>query len=111
MRLSGNGFRISQPNGTYFTYLHMSAFADGLGVGSPVTAGQVIGYVGKTGNAATPHLHFEVHPNGGGRGQPVPVGQGGRRLQQHRRTLTRAGLRSARTTESPSHSNGRVTTP
>jgi peptidoglycan hydrolase-like protein with peptidoglycan-binding domain len=71
--LSGNGFRISQPNGTYFTYLHMSAFADGLGVGSPVTAGQVIGYVGRTGNAATAHLHFEVHPNGGGAVNPYPL--------------------------------------
>ena len=108
--LSGNGFRVSLPNGTYFTYLHMSAFADGLGVGSPVTAGQVIGYVGMTGNAATAHLHFEVHPNGGGGGQPVPVDQGGRRLQQHRRPLSAARLRFARTTESPSHSNGRVTT-
>ena len=71
--LSGNGFRVSLPNGTYFTYLHMSAFADGLGVGSPVTAGQVIGYVGMTGNAATPHLHFEVHPNGGAAVNPYPL--------------------------------------
>ena len=63
--LSGNGLRVSLPNGTYFTYLHMSAFAEGLGVGVPVKAGQLIGYVGMTGNAATPHLHFEVHPGGG----------------------------------------------
>jgi murein DD-endopeptidase MepM/ murein hydrolase activator NlpD len=71
--LSGNGFRVSMPNGTYFTYLHMSSFAEGLGVGSPVRAGQVIGYVGATGNAATPHLHFEVHPSGGAAVNPYPL--------------------------------------
>ncbi len=71
--LSGNGVRVSLPNGTYFTYLHMSAFADGIGVGVPVKAGQLIGYVGETGNAATPHLHFEVHPSGGGAVNPYPI--------------------------------------
>ena len=71
--LSGNGVRLSLPNGTYFTYLHFSAFAEGMGVGVPVKAGQLIGYVGMTGNAATPHLHFEVHPNGGGGVDPYPL--------------------------------------
>ncbi len=71
--LSGNGLRVAQPNGTYFTYLHLSAFADGIGVGVPVTAGQLIGYVGMTGNAATPHLHFEVHPAAGGAVNPYPL--------------------------------------
>ena len=73
--LSGNGLRVSLPNGTYFTYLHMSAFAEGMGVGVPVKAGQLIGYVGMTGNAATPHLHFEVHPSGGRRSEPLSPGR------------------------------------
>ena len=71
--LSGNGLRVSLPNGTYFTYLHMSAFAEGMGVGVPVKAGQLIGYIGMTGNAATPHLHFEVHPAAGGAVNPYPL--------------------------------------
>ena len=71
--LSGNGLRIAQDNGTYFTYLHLDTFAEGIGVGTKVTAGQVIGTVGATGNAATPHLHFEAHPNGGAAVNPYPM--------------------------------------
>ena len=71
--LAGNGVRIQQDNGTYFTYLHMDTFAEGIAVGSVVTAGQVIGTVGNTGNSATPHLHFEVHPGGGAAVNPYPL--------------------------------------
>ena len=71
--LAGNGVRIQQDNGTYFTYLHMDTFAEGIVVGSVVTAGQVIGTVGNTGNSATPHLHFEVHPSGGAAVNPYPL--------------------------------------
>jgi peptidoglycan hydrolase-like protein with peptidoglycan-binding domain len=71
--MPGNGLRVSQDNGTYFTYLHMSAFAPGIAEGTKVTAGQLIGYVGTTGSSATPHLHFEVHPSGGGAVNPYPL--------------------------------------
>jgi len=71
--LAGNGLRIAQPNGTYFTYLHLESFAPGIEVGAKVQAGDVIGYVGNTGNSATPHLHFEVHPNGGAAVNPYPL--------------------------------------
>ena len=71
--LAGNGVRIAQDNGTYFTYLHMDTFAEGIELGAKVTAGQVIGTVGSTGNAATPHLHFEVHPRGGAAVNPYPL--------------------------------------
>jgi peptidoglycan hydrolase-like protein with peptidoglycan-binding domain len=70
---SGNGLRIAQDNGTYFTYLHMDTFAKGIKLGATVTAGQVVGTVGATGNAATPHLHFEVHPGGGAAVNPYPL--------------------------------------
>jgi murein DD-endopeptidase MepM/ murein hydrolase activator NlpD len=70
---AGNGLRISQDNGTYFTYLHLDTLAEGIAVGTKVTAGQVIGTVGSTGNSATPHLHFEVHPAGGAAVNPYPL--------------------------------------
>lgn len=41
-------------------YGHMSRFATGLHVGSRVRQGEVIGYVGQTGIATGPHLHYEV---------------------------------------------------
>lgn len=71
--LSGNGLRVAQPNGTYFTYLHMSSFAPGIKLGTQVKAGDVIGFVGNTGSSATPHVHFEIHPNGGGAVNPYPL--------------------------------------
>jgi murein DD-endopeptidase MepM/ murein hydrolase activator NlpD len=71
--LAGNGLRIAQPDGTYFTYLHLDSFADGIEVGTKVKAGDVIGYVGNTGNSATPHLHFEIHPKGGAAINPYPL--------------------------------------
>ena len=71
--LSGNGIKIARPDGTYFFYAHLSALAPEMAVGTQVSAGQVIGYVGRTGNAATPHLHFEVHPLGGAAINPYPI--------------------------------------
>lgn len=56
---------IVQHGATYSTlYGHMSAFARGLQSGSHVRQGQVIGYVGKSGLASGPHLHYEFLVNG-----------------------------------------------
>lgn len=71
--LSGNGIRLSTADGTYFFYAHMASLAPGIDLGVPVKAGQVVGYVGKTGNAGTPHLHLEVHPKGGAAVNPYPL--------------------------------------
>jgi peptidoglycan hydrolase-like protein with peptidoglycan-binding domain len=64
-KLAGNGVRLTTADGTYFFYGHFQRIADGITVGTQVKAGQVIGYNGKTGNTSTPHLHFEIHPQGG----------------------------------------------
>jgi len=69
--LSGNAIRLTIADGTYFYYAHLDAFAEGITVGTAVTAGQVIGYNGSTGST-TPHLHFEVHPGGGAAVNPYP---------------------------------------
>lgn len=71
--LGGNALRLTAADGTYFHYAHMSEFAPGMEVGAEVKVGQVIGYVGNTGNSSTPHLHFEYHPSGGAAVNPYPM--------------------------------------
>jgi Peptidase family M23 len=68
--ISGLGVEITDAGNTQYFYAHLSAFASGLAVGQSVRVGEVIGYVGNTGDAlrTSPHLHFEVQPNG----VPVP---------------------------------------
>jgi murein DD-endopeptidase MepM/ murein hydrolase activator NlpD len=51
------------PTGEYvYYYAHLERYADGLAEGAPVERGQVLGYVGTSGNAPkdTPHLHFAI---------------------------------------------------
>ena len=69
----GNAIRLTAPDGTYFYYAHLDSFAPGIAAGVPIRAGQIIGYNGASGNAGTPHLHFEVHPRGGAAVNPYPI--------------------------------------
>ena len=64
--------------GDEFYYAHLDGLASGLSAGQSVTAGQLIGYVGNTGNAiyTVPHLHFEYHPGGGSAVNPYPLVNG-----------------------------------
>ncbi len=60
----GNCVKIKH-NSTYQTiYAHMSKFAHGIKSGKRVKQGQIIGYVGSTGQSTGPHLHYEVIENG-----------------------------------------------
>jgi murein DD-endopeptidase MepM/ murein hydrolase activator NlpD len=56
----GNYVRVRHTSQYDTAYAHMSRFAKGLQPGGRVKQGQVIGYVGSTGLATGPHLHYEV---------------------------------------------------
>ena len=73
LALGGNAIRLTVADGTYFYYSHLDSFAPGITNGTPVRAGQIIGYNGSTGNAGSPHLHFEIHPQGGAAINPYPL--------------------------------------
>lgn len=60
----GNLIKITDADGTETRYAHLSRFADGLAAGQDVAAGQLIGYIGTTGQSTGPHLHFEYYVNG-----------------------------------------------
>jgi murein DD-endopeptidase MepM/ murein hydrolase activator NlpD len=63
-KAGGNTIYQFDPNGSLcYYYAHLERYADGLHEGQAVSRGQVIGYVGTSGNAApdAPHLHFAVN--------------------------------------------------
>jgi len=65
-RKGGYGKTIILRHGNTYTtlYAHMSKYARSTGVGSRVKQGQIIGYIGSTGLATGPHLHYEFRVNG-----------------------------------------------
>ena len=64
--IGGNRLWLRDTKGNEFYYAHLSAFSTLAVNGAQVQAGDVIGFVGNTGDAAgtPPHLHFEIHPVG-----------------------------------------------
>jgi murein DD-endopeptidase MepM/ murein hydrolase activator NlpD len=59
----GNKTVITLDDGTELWFCHQTSYA--VSSGQEVRAGEVIGYVGATGNVTGPHLHLEVRPGGG----------------------------------------------
>ena len=60
----GRFIEIRHQNGVSTRYAHLSRYAKKLKKGSKVEQGQIIGYVGKSGMATGPHLHYEFLVNG-----------------------------------------------
>ena len=71
--LGGNQLWLKGESGTSYYYAHLSKYAPNLQSGQVVDAGDLVGFVGHTGDAYGPHLHFEVHPGGGSAIDPYPL--------------------------------------
>ena len=109
----GHWLKIKHSGGWFTGYGHLSRYARGLRVGQHVAQGQVVAYVGMTGIATGPHLHYEVMQGNkkmDPKGAKVPQGTvlGGRELArfkaeksridallQHAGAVQTAGLRGS----------------
>jgi murein DD-endopeptidase MepM/ murein hydrolase activator NlpD len=64
--VTGLGLQITDGNGIDYLYAHLTAYADGVTSGQRLHRGEVIGFVGNTGDASggATHLHFQIMPGG-----------------------------------------------
>jgi murein DD-endopeptidase MepM/ murein hydrolase activator NlpD len=110
----GNLIEVRHPNGWITRYGHLRAFARGIRVGSRVRQSDVVGYVGMTGLANGPHVHYEMRRGGQALdplavnlppGDPVPTDSWDRWLGESRARLalleTLPGIPILRMAETP----------
>ena len=73
--LGGLTAKVVMPDGTYFYLAHLSGLVDGFVDGMTVTTGDIVGYVGDSGNArgGSPHLHLGIYPRGKAPVDPKPI--------------------------------------
>jgi len=70
--LGGRTLYLTSADGRHdYYYAHLDSYAEGMEVGQTVRRGDVLGAVGQTGNARSPHLHFQVLDRSGGGRTPV----------------------------------------
>lgn len=71
----GRATYLTLADGTYYYMCHLDSWPRNVKSGQRVTRGQIVGFVGDSGNAVggSPHLHFEIHPGGGGPINPKPI--------------------------------------
>lgn len=72
--VGGKSAYVTEPDGTYYYFTHMEAFPPGVRSGVAIKRGDLVGFVGSSGNAAggATHLHLQVHPRGGAPVNPKP---------------------------------------
>lgn len=92
----GNLVELRHRNGITTRYGHLRGFARGIRGGTRVSQGQTIGYVGSTGLASGPHLHYEFRVNGVAKdprrvalGNGAPIGEGDREAFERERDRLR----------------------
>jgi murein DD-endopeptidase MepM/ murein hydrolase activator NlpD len=70
--LGGTTVYVTEADGTFYYMAHLSAYAANQTSGQPVKVGEVVGFVGNSGDAINggAHLHFEIHPKGGAATDP-----------------------------------------
>jgi murein DD-endopeptidase MepM/ murein hydrolase activator NlpD len=73
--LGGIKLWLKGESGTYYYYAHLTGYGPDIAEGKLVSAGDVVGFVGDTGNAkgGPTHLHYEIHPDGGAAVNPYPL--------------------------------------
>jgi murein DD-endopeptidase MepM/ murein hydrolase activator NlpD len=101
--LGGNRLWLRDERGNTFYYAHLSAYAPAAIEGAKVQAGEVIGFMGNTGQAITtpPHLHFEIHPADGDSVNPYPY-----LLAWQRRTDVPLAFRAAEVADGQAPASG-----
>lgn len=73
--LGGLFVKVFQPDGTYFYMAHLSGLAEGFQEGMAVQTGDIVGFVGNSGNARTtpPHVHLGIYTAGRDATDPKPI--------------------------------------
>ena len=96
----GNLIEVRHRSGITTRYGHLRGFARGVRAGARVTQGQTIGYVGSTGLASGPHLHYEFRVNGVAKdarrvdlGNGAPIGASDRAAFERQRDSLRLLLK------------------